>query len=188
MKKIDVLVLADRAEERGEAHAPEVNSRQMRKRWVSAPATGIAVLVVLGCIMMGGCGEEDQQQATPESKSQAGAAHSGQDAFIAKVKRAVAADDIQAAMALGYWDGVPEQSIKSARDQLLVAFEGESPSFSVRKFTAEDLEAKTLNEITYQWNMKLIGFLVIKTDQVEVGMGFGEKDGKVYFAMRVPVK
>jgi hypothetical protein len=137
-------------------------------------ALSVSVLLATGCAR-----ERGGASGGPRSET----------ALLEAVCAAVEKKDVEALMALGYWENVPGDVKAGMLEHLPMSFEYGSPTFSIRKMTEKELKPFELRGKSYEWNMEPVGILEIEGDDKELGSSgipIGKRDGRYHIATRCP--
>ncbi len=140
----------------------------------------VLVGVSVAVLLMAGCSGK-----TGEGRGGAGS----EKALLEAVRAAVEQKDVEALMALGYWDNVPDDVKSGMQKHLPMSFEYTNPTFAIRKMTEKELEPFELRGKLYEWNMEPVGFLEIEGDDKELGSSgipVGRRNGRYHIATRCP--
>jgi len=136
--------------------------------------------VAMGFLLLASCSSEDDRK---------GQGAESQEALVEMIREAVREKDLDAIMALGLWDRIPDSSKNGMYRQIPNCFDYKEPKFSLREMSKKEREPAEAEGKTYVWNMEPLSYLKIAgSDAADGGLSIpiGIHHGRYYVASRRP--
>jgi len=112
-----------------------------------------------------------------------------QHELLAVIRQAIQQKDVDAIMALGYWDNVDERMKDGMRRSIPNCFEYSEPSLAIREMSQEERDVVKAHGKAFVWNMEPVGYLVVEgrgAGGPSTSIPIGMRDGRYFIASRYP--